>query len=115
MPVATPDAIGEVDAAIANLLALRARLLAGVRPKVEFIDQYACEPLSSLCYLDHGRRGDFPIKKVGRRVLCRREDFDAFLSTSRRLPTPVTVVEDDVVADLELAAARIARRAGRRR
>lgn len=53
----------------------------------KYIDQYT-SPIPRRTYLAHARRGAFPTRRVGKRVLAERDVFEAWLSSQ---PTRATV------------------------
>jgi hypothetical protein len=111
----------EIDAAIANLQALRARFTAPAVPAVVYIDQTDVKALarykiSPRAFLEHARADAFPTEKIGRSVRVRVEDFEAWLASRRRASTARLVVHNDVAAidvALEMAARRFGRGARR--
>jgi len=50
-------------------------------------------------YLDAARRGDFPTSKIGRLVLCRVADWEAFAATRKTTPRRKRVDERPVPAN----------------
>jgi len=77
----------------------------------DWVDQIR-SPLGKRAHLDAARRGDFPSRRVGKRVLVRRRDLDAFIErhpTAMRAPARPTANDGEDDLDREMAAA-IARR-----
>jgi hypothetical protein len=109
--------VEELDAVIASLQTLRARLVAPPAQTVVYIDQHDSEALgryriSPRAFLEHARAGAFLTEKIGRSIRVRVEDLEAWLASRRRRPAPRLVVNNDVDAidaALEQAARRFAR------
>lgn len=109
-------------ATLADVLDAQAKVLAATaavlrsetaeRSDSKYLDQ-ATSPLSKRVFLDHARRGSFPTKRVGKRVLVERDVFERWLAARpdrlRRVP-PVPSsgprsLDEDVIAELGARAA----------
>lgn len=114
------NSVAEIDAAIEHLQALKARLLEPAAT-VEYTDQDDHERLersrvTRRMFLEAARRNEFENEKIGRKVRTKVSTFEAWLSSRRRQPKVVeTTTDTDVTAAIDLAAERMARRAGGRR
>lgn len=79
----------QVTAIFATIDALRSASTVTVESK--YIDQQT-SPLSKRVFLDHARKGSFPTKRVGKRVLVERDVFERWLeqqtARSRRSAAP---------------------------
>ena len=60
-------------------------------------------PLGRRRHLELARRGTLPRKKVGRMVLVRREDLDAFIDSQHPVSAAEPYDEADILADWDLA------------
>lgn len=67
----------------------------------EWVDQTSV-PISRKTYLRLVREGKLPGRKVGRRILVRRKDLEAFIEAHRRDPRQQDVPACDEI-DLQLA------------
>jgi hypothetical protein len=75
-----------LDAQAKALAATAAALRGGALSEAsvpKYFDQ-ATSPLSKRVFLDHARRGSFPTKRVGKRVLVERDVFDRWLALQGR-------------------------------
>lgn len=76
------------------------------------LDQHT-SPLSRRVYLALARSGAFPTKRVGKRVICERDAFEAWLST-QGTNVPAAPVSGPRDIDAEAIAELGGRRAGGR-
>lgn len=114
--------VAEIDAALAPLLALRARLASEpAAPPTVYVDQDDADTLSRYrisrrAYLEAGRRGDLRTDRIGRQVRTTIAELESWLASRRRTPQPrleLIPSGDAARQALEGAAARFARKAGR--
>ncbi len=78
--VANSRAIADALRAHAVALTATADALESAPPsseRSEYVDQHT-SPLSKVVYLKFAKAGAFPSRKVGKRVLALREDFEVF-------------------------------------
>ncbi|MFO0679992.1 MAG: hypothetical protein U0169_25955 [Polyangiaceae bacterium] len=105
--VANSRAIADALRAHAVALTATADALESAPPsseRSEYVDQHT-SPLSKVVYLKFAKAGAFPSRKVGKRVLALREDFEVFLATHERKrpgprPTLGASVDDQVLVEL---------------
>lgn len=75
-------------------LRMVADAVADLEREDDWVDQ-STSPLVRRAYLRAARDGEFPTKKVGRQVLARRSDVDAFIVRNGKAPKPKQQDDND--------------------
>lgn len=90
------------------------RLAQAETAESKYIDQ-TTSPLSKRVFLAHARRGSFPTKRVGKRVLVERDVFTRWLNAQEKRPCPTPPASGPRSLDEAVLAELGARSAGAHR
>lgn len=104
------DLATDLASIIARLVDARLEArLAELRPAQDWIDQSA-SPLGRRAHLAAVRRGELPGRRVGKKVLVRRADLDAYIAERGAVRVEPEAARredgDDLAASISRAAAR---------